>query len=128
MYENGRKLSEQRASTPSLTETDDHTTTSLSSANDIKISPVLHQQSPLLPQKGKQEERRQGKSLADVVAKLRQQRDISAEEASNAHSPSCQKRSVPLDPETTAQAFRKALRTNSSMNQSKRVNLQIDFT
>ena len=125
MYDIGRKTGE--SSSPSLIEIDDSlaTTASASSVNDVKISPVvIHEQSQFVQRK--QQEQRQGKSFVDAAAMLRQQRVVPAEEAMPTHGATVLKsQSVPLDPDATAQAFRKALRTNSSMNQSKRVNLRI---
>jgi hypothetical protein len=122
MYDIGRKTGE--SSSTSLTEIDDlngdslATTSSASSVNDVKISPVvIHQQSQFVQRK--QQEQRQGKSFIDVVAMLRQSGCAPAEGAQPTHGP--KSRSLPLDPDATAQAFRKALRTNCSMNQSKRV-------
>ena len=125
MYDIGRKTGE--SSSTSLTEIDDlngdslSTTSFASSVNDVKISPVvIHQQSQFVQRK--QQEQRQGKSFVDAVAMLRQQRVAPAEGAMPTHAPAAlQPRSVPLDPDATAQAFRKALRTNSSMNQSRLV-------
>lgn len=125
MYDIGRKTGE--SSSTSLTEIDDlngdslATTSSASSVNDVKISPVvIHQQSQFVQRK--QQEQRQGKSFVDVVAMLRQSGCAPAEGAQPTHGPTVLKsRSLTLDPDATAQAFRKALRTNSSMNQSKRV-------
>ena len=129
MYDIGRKTGE--SSSTSLTEIDDlngdslSTTSFASSVNDVKISPVvIHQQSQFVQRK--QQEQRQGKSFVDAAAMLRQQRVVPAEEAMPTHGATVLKsQSLPLDPDATAQAFRKALRTNSSMNQSKRVNLRI---
>jgi hypothetical protein len=130
MYDIGRKTNETTSSSTGLTGIDDSlliselATSSTDSLNDVKISPVFHRQSQLLGHR-KQEEQRQGKSLVDVVAMLRQQRS-GAEGGLPTHAPAAlQSRSAPLDPDETAQAFRKALRTNSSMNHSKRVSLRI---
>lgn len=128
MYDIGRK-SESTSMSTSLTGIDESliseraTTSSVPSVNDVKTATIFHQQSPFLGQR-KQNEQRQGKSFVDVVAMLRQQKVAHGEGTLYTHAPAAlQSRSVPLDPDATAQAFRKALRTNSSMNQSKRVNL-----
>lgn len=130
MYDIGRKTSEPTSTSTSLFEIDESLliselatvdpTSSVNDVNDVKNSPLFHRQSRLLGQ---------GKSFVDVVAMLRQQKGALSEGALPTHAPAAhQSRAAPLDPDATAQAFRKALRTNSSMNQSKRVNLRIYCT
>lgn len=133
MYDIRVKTSEPTSTSTSLTEIDEShliselatvdPTSSVPSSNDARNSPVFHRQSRLLDH-GKQHEKMQGRSFTDVVAMLRQQRSALSESVMPTHAPAAQLlRSTPLDPEATAQAFRKALRTNSSMNQSKGVRI-----
>ena len=127
MYDIGRKTSEPTSTSTSLSEIDESLliselatvdpTSSVNDVNDVKNSPLFHRQSRLLGQ-GKEQEKRQGKSFVDVVAMLRQQKGALSEGALPTHAPVAhQSRAAPPDPDATAQAFRKALRTNSSMNQ-----------
>ncbi|XP_046442645.1 Na(+)/H(+) exchanger protein 7-like [Daphnia pulex] len=131
MYDIRAKTSEPASTSTSLTDIDEShliselatadPTSSVPSSNDARNSPAFHRQSQLLGH-GKQQEKMQGKSFVDVVAMLRHQRSAHSEGVMPTHAPAAQLvRSTPLDPEATAQAFRKALRTNSSMNQSKRL-------
>lgn len=133
MYDIRIKTSEPTSTSTSLTDIDEShliselatadPTSFVPSSNDARNSPAFHRQSQLLGH-GKQQEKMQGKSFVDAVAMLRHQRSAHSEGVMPTHAPAAQLlRSTPLDPEATAQAFRKALRTNSSMNQSKRVRI-----